>query len=318
MQPSPAGQLAAELDAIRAGVGVGVIPRTSVVALQAEGLQRWINGMFTHKYTELPDGQGRRSVIVDDRGRVQGLVDWYQDDPQHYVGVLEGVDHDWFADRFKMFLILEDIELDELDQDLVHLCGPGAEPLLGTLSLPVPAGDHDHLPLPDGGRVCRRDRTGLGGFDLLVPAGGWEALWTAATAAGATNLRPEALDALRILAGKAAWPQDGTDKSMVHELGYNVDCCSFDKGCYLGQEVINRIERRGGVRKKLTRLALEAPVPVGATVQVGDELVGPITSVTQVGSQAWALGMLREAAWQDGVAVTVGEDGVTGRVSLPG
>ncbi|NOY25525.1 MAG: folate-binding protein YgfZ [Oligoflexia bacterium] len=156
-------------------------------------------------------------------------------------------------------------------------------------------------------RVMRKDRTGLGGVDLLVPRPILGTTWAAALAAGATPAGWLALDALRILAGRAAWPQDGTDKSMVHELGYNVDSVSFDKGCYLGQEVINRIERRGGIRKRLTRIRMDdnAVPPLGAQVRLGEDPVGTITSAARVEGTVWALATLKQRAWQDGTELVV-------------
>lgn len=304
----------AEAAAARVGVAIFDLAPVDALVLSGEEVRRWINGMFTNKYTDVEPGQGRRSVIVDDRGRVQGLVDWYCLAEDRFLGVLEGVDAAWFAQRFRMFMILDDIECDHLeDVALLSLQGPGADALVASLGLPCPVGDHSHRAVdptaPDDAtvRICRKDRTGLGGLDLLVPRGVLDATWAAAVAAGATPAGQHALDALRIVAGRAAWPQDGTEKSMVHELGYNIDSVSFDKGCYLGQEVINRIERRGGVRKRLTRIALDddALPPVGAEVLLGEHVVGTVTSAARLDGRVWALGTLRESAWEPGTALRI-------------
>jgi len=305
----------AEVDHARERCGVVDLASTALISAEAEDLRRWLNGMFTNKYSDMEPGQGARSVIVDDRGRVQGLVDWYALTEQRFLGVLEGVDADWFLDRFKMFLLLEDIEVEALDQlSLLHLAGPQTDDVLAALRLPAPADDHAHQAVGDDPaaldgtiRVLRRDRTGLGGVDLVVPKAVLDTTWAAAVAAGAAPVGVLAMDALRIVAGRPAWPQDGTDKSMVHELRYNEDCVSFTKGCYLGQETINRIERRGGVRKKLTRLLLaeDALPPLGATVLRDGEEVGRLTSAARVGGQVWALATLREGCWDEGVCVDV-------------
>lgn len=316
--PDRDAAVAAEVAAVRAGAGIVDLASTAAITAEAEGLRRWINSMFTNKYSETEPGQGARSVIVDDRGRVQGLVDWYCLQDTQFLGVLEGVDAEWFQDRFKMFLMLEDIEVDELEQlSLLHVAGPGATDVLAALELPVPAEDHDHVAVGadpaavDGTiRVMRKDRTGLGGFDLLVPTAVLDTTWAAAVAAGAAPTGHLAIDALRIRAGRPAWPQDGTDKSMVHELRYNEDSVSFNKGCYLGQETINRVERLGGVRKKLTRLVLadDRLPPHGAEVRAGDKAIGRITSAARIDGQVWALGTLREGHWDEGAQVDIVAD----------
>ncbi|MCK6505842.1 hypothetical protein L6R53_21050 [Myxococcota bacterium] len=326
MLPARFSSVEAEVAAADAGAALFDLADAGLIVLEGEEVRRWINAMFTNKYTDVAPGQGRRSVIVDDRGRVQGLVDWYCVDEQRFLGVLEGVTAAWFEERFRMFLALDDIEPLMLEgASLLSLQGPGADGVLSRLGLPCPAEDHAHLAV-DGGaaegqtlRVLRRDRLGVGGLDLLVPTAVLDATWAAAVAVGATPAGRQAQEALRVRAGRAAWPQDGTDKSMVHELHYNLDCVSFDKGCYLGQEVINRVERMGGVRKKLTRIELAAgalPEP-GAEVLLGEEVVGAVTSVARVGDRAWALASLREAAWapQTAVVVRSGDQALSATVS---
>ena len=313
-----------EIEAARAGAGLADLSDSAVLVLWGEDTRRWINGMFTNKYADVEHGQGRRSVIADDRGRVHGLVDWYCLTPERFLGVLEGISADDFVERFERYLILDDIEHEVLDVVVLSLQGPATDGVLTTMALPVPVQDHDLVSVdPDAPtgqtvHICRRDRTGLGGVDLLVPATVAATTWAAAQGAGATAMGRLAFDALRIIDGRAAWPQDGTDKSMVHELGYNVDAVSFDKGCYLGQEVINRIERRGGVRKKLLRLRLEldALPPVGAEVLHGEDVVGTVSSATRALGEVWALSTLREGTWNDGepVIVRAGDKVVPGRV----
>jgi len=314
-----------EVAAARAGAGLVDLSSTGLLILSGADTRRWINGMFTNKYADVEPGQGRRSVIADDRGRVHGLVDWYCLAPDRFLGVLEGITTEAFVERFERYLVLDDIEHEVLDGLLLlSLQGPGTDAVLATLGMPVPALDHEYravdasAPMDRGIHLCRRDRTGLGGVDLLVPVDLAPTTWAAAVGAGAAPMGHLAFDALRILDGRAAWPQDGTDKSMVHELGYHVDAVSFDKGCYLGQEVINRIERRGGVRKRLMRLRLDedALPPLGAEVVHGEDVVGTVSSATRALGEVWALSTLREGTWNDGepVSVRAGDKVVPGRV----
>jgi folate-binding protein YgfZ len=180
--------------------------------------------------------------------------------------------------------------------------------VLEAAGLPAPEVDRAHAAdEATGVRVARRDRTGFGGFDLIVPVTQVEAVWDALTGAGARPFGTETLDALRIHAGRAAWPQDGSDKSMVHELRFNEEVCAFDKGCYVGQEVINRIDVKGLINKRLTGLEVDGDAlpPQGAEVVLDDKVVGTVTSATAAGGRVRALGVLRKAAWEPGTAVVI-------------
>lgn len=298
----------ARLDAARQGAVLFELPLQALI-LEADGLPRWINSMFTNKYSDVEPGQGRRSVIADDRGRVGGLVDWYRLDERRYLGLLEGLSVEAFEARFRMFLVLEDIELVPVEEHaLWSLQGARCGEVLAAAGLPFPEADHAHVEV-EGLRVLRKDR-GAGGVDLLLPAARVEELGARLRAAGAEPAGPEVALGLRILAGRASWPEDGNDKSMVHELELQRECVSFDKGCYLGQEVINRIERVGGVRKKLRRLLVEGPARAGDPVLLGEEEVGALSSVLVLDEGvSLALGVLREAAWAPEAALRVGAEG---------
>jgi folate-binding Fe-S cluster repair protein YgfZ len=84
-------------------------------------------------------------------------------------------------------------------------------------------------------------------------------------------------------------------------------CVSFNKGCYIGQEVINRVDVMGQVAKKLWGLQMkeDALPPAGAEVKLGDEVVGDTRSAARVDGRALVLAVLRKSAWQPGLDVEV-------------
>ena len=285
--------------------------------LVGEDVRRWTNGMFTNNTRRLQPGQGNRHCACDDRGRVQGVLDLYLVAPSRVRIVLDGMSLEAFLSRYQMYLMLDDIEVeeDEPPQALITLQG-AVEPVLAAMGLPLPASDHDHL-VADGERagirVCRRDRTGRGGVDLLVPAAIAEGIWSGLVEAGVQRGGTADLDVLRVAGGRAAHPVDASDKSMVHELGLNHECCAFDKGCYVGQEVINRIDVRGAIQKRITQVRLDASVAPGAEVQHEGQTVGMLTSTVVFAGEALGLGVLRKAVWADGTEVQV-SDGAGGWV----
>lgn len=307
------------LAAARSAAGLVHLASTDVLSLSSEeDVRRWAHGMFTNHIKGLTPGQGNRNAMCDDRGRVGGLVDVYCVAEDQLLGVLEGVDAAWFQERYKMFLILDDIEVEEVeDQALLSLQGPRTAEILAAAGLPRPAGPGAHLlDEATGVRVLSRDRTGAGGVDLLVPHGVREALEGRLLGAGAVALTEADLDDWRVLGGRAAWPRDGSEKSMVHELRLNEEVCNFSKGCYVGQEVINRIDVKGAVQKQLTGVVLAggALPELPAEVLHEGKVVGQLTSGVVHEGQVLGLGVLRKAVWAPGTTVVV----QAGEESLPG
>jgi folate-binding protein YgfZ len=98
-----------------------------------------------------------------------------------------------------------------------------------------------------------------------------------------------------------------TEKSLIHELRLVESVGSFEKGCYIGQEIINRIDVMGQVTRKLWGLELEedALPPRGAEVRDGDDPVGETFSAVRDGGRVRVLAVLRKRAWTPGMRLTV-------------
>jgi folate-binding protein YgfZ len=115
---------------------------------------------------------------------------------------------------------------------------------------------------------------------------------------------PQALEA-RILMGEPRVGPDLNDKSMVHETPLVSASVSFVKGCYLGQELVSRIETRGRSPQRLVGLRGKgAPPAVGASVTLEQRGVGQLTSATEKGTGFIGLGMVRGEV-SDGTQVSV-------------
>jgi folate-binding protein YgfZ len=305
----------------RTGAGLVDLAQVHTVTLDGPDARRFSNGMFTNNIRRLQPGEGNRSAMCDDRGRVQGLIDVYCTDENRFEGVLEGVSAEWFEGRYEMYIVFDDVDMTVSDDApwILSLQGPQAGTILATAQLPQPVENGAHILSEDGIRVTCKDRTGLGGFDLLVPTAMMETTAQRLIDAGATLLGHTAMEALRISHGRARWPIDGTEKSMVHELAINEEVCNFNKGCYLGQEVINRIDVKGQVVKRLSKITLEGDIlpPAGAKVLLGDSSVGTIASTARSDGQSIALAVLRKTAWDAGTAVRIetGSEVLSGQVA---
>jgi folate-binding protein YgfZ len=93
------------------------------------------------------------------------------------------------------------------------------------------------------------------------------------------------------------------------EAGLTRAAISFTKGCYTGQEVVLRATARGHLQRGLVQLALPAGAGPGATLTVGGQEVGVVTSAAETPEGRIGLGYLRRAHWKEGerVATPAGE-----------
>ena len=135
--------------------------------------------------------------------------------------------------------------------------------------------------------------------------------WQALLAAGATPVGSEALERLRIADGVPLYGVDIRERDLPQETE-QARALNFNKGCYVGQEIVERIRSRGNVHRKFTGLLIEGAgnVVAGEKIISGEKEVGEITSVavvqTSTSGRTLALGYIRREVGVPGREVTVG------------
>ena len=302
--------------------GAVVIDRSDrhVVALRGPDARRFCNGMFTNNVRSLPVGGANRHCMVDDKARIQGLLDLVCLAEDSFLAVLDGITAADFEARYGKYILFDDVELEDLTAQFTvfGVQGPHTTSVLASAGLPVP-GEGGAATIGEGIHVLRSPSTGVDGIAVMVPLAVAQGTWAALVSAGAVPCGSEAAEILRIEAGIPRWPVDMGERALLHELRLVTTCAAFDKGCYLGQEVIHRIDVMGQVTKQLWGLEMDADAlpPGGAEVRVGDQVVGEVRSGAREGTRVRVLAVLRKAAWQAGLQVTVhaGERSVGARVA---
>lgn len=284
-----------------------------VLTLEGPDGRRFANGMFTNNIRDLAVGRCNQSAMGDEKAKMQGLLEVAHVAENRLLVVLDGVRAVEFVERYEKFILFDDVELTDLSEahTVVHLAGPQASAVLAAAGLPAPA--VGEVASAAEVHLLGRDRTGFGGVDLVLPREGAPEAWSALRAAGAGIGGSDALESLRVRAGLARWPVDMGERALVHEMRLVERCCSFTKGCYIGQEVINRIDVMGQVQKKLwgLRMAEDAIPPTEAEVKLDGKVVGVTRSGAREGGVARVLALLRKAAWQPGLEVEVEAAGRT-------
>jgi len=184
--------------------------------------------------------------------------------------------------------------------------------------------------------IARRDQTGGPGYELFLPRDGAEAVWDALLEAGAglgddARVRPIgwfAFNTARIEAGAPLLNVDYGNDNLPHETGVLAERVSFTKGCYLGQEIVARIESQGSPRQVLAGLRVNGdalPVAGGQVLAADagplDDPVGVVTSSTlspMLGAQPVAFAMMRRAHAQPGTNVRVNAEGTQVEATVGG
>jgi aminomethyltransferase len=211
---------------------------------------------------------------------------------------------------------------------LVAIEGPQADRVLvavmGESVTDLPPFAHRQLTF-DGAKIRAvvATHTGERGYLLYGNPAVGARLWEHCRAAGAEPVGMEALDVLRLEAGIPCCGRDFDEDTLISEVGLET-AISYKKGCYLGQEVVERVAARGQVQRKLVGMVCDGPhVPPSDTklMHNGKE-VGWITSaVRSPARQAIiALGYARRECWDVGMEmqVTLAEGGESARVvALP-
>ncbi len=223
--------------------------------------------------------------------------------------------YDKLLAHLNRFIIMDDVELVPLgteptgeagSETAIGLTGPMAEAVLGRVGLPTFAHLMSGAQVEWNGydlRIVRTYGALAPHYELWLPVAGLQHLWSSLRTGGATPIGCATLDAFRIAEAIPLYGVDMSDRELPQETS-QTRALNFNKGCYLGQEIVERIRSRGSVHRHLRPLELAGPVPeagTGLTLEDGS-VAGSITSATALplagGDRVFALGVIRAEAEQ--------------------
>ncbi len=244
--------------------------------------QDFLHSMLSNEVKGLRPGEGRLAASMTAKGSLQALLRVLVDTN---VVVLE-------SGQDRLEPVLRTLEFHKVgapvrfamrETAVLAMIGPRAgEVLLAAGAAPLPEEKEAHREARVGGtavRLVRASDLPGGGFVLHAAPEAAASVSDALVAAGALAIGGEALAALRIEALCPWYGTDVTETNLLHETGLLELYHSSTKGCYLGQEVIARLEGRGGhVNKALRGLRLSAPATAGAPVTASGKEIGWLTT----------------------------------------
>ncbi|RZM78028.1 folate-binding protein [Leptolyngbya iicbica LK] len=320
--PVTFGNDAAALAAAQSGVAVCDRSHWGRIRVSDSDRLRFLHNQTTNQMQQLQPGQGCDTVFVTSTGRTIDLVTAYVDadsvllltSPGQAEPLMQWMDrYIFFADKVKL--------TDETATTVAFtIIGPDSPALLAQLGLSelATAPDHSHQVATIAGvevQVANGSGLALPGFTLIAAADAGGPLWSALTDAGAVPLGDRGWQTLRVEQGRPLPGTELTDDYNPLEAAL-WQAISFDKGCYIGQETIARLQTYQGVKQQLWGLQLAAPVAPDTPIMVEGNKVGVVTSCVPTAEGAIALGYIRTKAGGLGLSVTVDNQSAT-VVDLP-
>jgi folate-binding protein YgfZ len=309
-----------EFSALLNGCGVYDLGFRARISLTGGDRLRWLNGMVTNNIRDLAAGHGVYAFLLNPQGRILGDMYAYnlgeslvvETDRSQLEKIIATFDH---------YIIMDDVEVSDISgkQTPLGVAGPNSRALLNEVGIEVPEISPLQLITPRCSCDCDcLECTIVRGED--APQESYE-IWLdpkdalktrqALVKAGATPVGSEALEMLRITSGIALYSVDIRERDLPQETE-QIRALNFNKGCYVGQEIVERIRSRGNLHRKFTGFLVEGAEPsiAGAKIAAGEKEVGEITSSavldTPSGKRTVALGYIRREVGVPGREVSIG------------
>lgn len=297
------------------------LPERGVLAVSGPQRSKFLHNLLSNDVEGRVNGQGSLAAFMDTKGHLLVLMrvlvcenEILLEMPRERLAAVEAL--------LVHYKVGTPVRFAARPVAIHALLGSGAAETLAALSAPVPEGaPQSHLAAEIAGqgvRIVRATDLPARALVIHVAPEGSEAVAEALRSAGASALDRADFDALRIEEGRPLFGIEVTEDNLLHETGLLHEYHSASKGCYVGQEVVARLEARGGnVNKLLRGLRLTAPAAAGAAINAAGQQVGRITSAA-VSKQRGpiAMGYVHRKHAAPGTAVEVGGAAAT-VVSLP-
>jgi folate-binding protein YgfZ len=308
--------LDSEYEALRNGSGFRVARKSLIVRFSGDDRLAFLHGMCSNDVQKLKPGSVLEALILTEHAHViAGFVAFARE-----TDLLIEIDREtWPRARahLEKFLVADDVEIEELDDlGVVEVLGPRAAVAAAAIA---GAAVRDLAPwrlVAAAERfVARFPRYGCEAFTVIAHAAEVDSLAALISHASPDTIavsRPT-IEVVRIENGVAQIGTDTNEKTIALEARLEA-AISYSKGCYIGQETIERATARGGLKKKLFGLRIDAPQPPPAdsAVMLEGKEVGRVSSaVASPRFGTIALANLHHSAWVPSTIVTIRSDSST-------
>jgi len=265
--------------ALRHGAAwLDLTPRGRLIA-RGRDRARFLHNVSSNEVRKMPPGAGCYAFLLTPQGRIQAdlclfcFVD-------HFLIDTEPELREKARQQILRYKVADQVEVEDVTAQTssIGVEGPRAAAVLASLGAPLPGEAFAHLPWEED-TIAAVTVTGQPGFRIYSAAGTAGETVRRLEAAGAQPATDADARAVRIENGKPRYGDDIRETTLPQETR-QMHAVSFTKGCYLGQEIVERIRAQGHVNKLLARVELETsvPPPPGTKLMAGADEAGEITS----------------------------------------
>jgi folate-binding protein YgfZ len=226
-----------------------------------EDRARLLHAMTTQQVEELKPGDGAYAFFLNAQGRILGDANLFCFE-EYFLLDTEPETRQKLFEHLDRYIIADDVTLEDQTEEVATLAveGPEAASVLEKLGAPIPEAPYGTSAWGDR-IIARVSSTGSAGFFVFLPASGRSEL--TARLAGVPQATADEARLVRIEHGHPRYGEEITERYLVQETG-QTHAVNFTKGCYLGQEIVERVRSRAQIHRVLRRLEIDALEPPAA------------------------------------------------------
>jgi folate-binding protein YgfZ len=323
--PDDFGDAAAEYRCARESVALIDKNYRAYLSFAGPDRVRYLNAILTNNIKDLAEGQGNVSLLLNPQGHILAEIESYAFADRLFC-VSYAMIRERLIDWLDKYIIMDDVTLtDETERyGTLALEGPKAAAIvknfvgidlgplsdLASIDVAIPRSapreargrQDDNLGKTAAGqaipcRIVKRSPGGIAGAEFIVEREKltevWQILADAASSHGGGPMGYTALSALRLAQGVPWFGYDFGEKQIPHEAGLQDSHISYTKGCYTGQEIVERVRSRGQVNRRRVQLVFSGDVvpEAGTTLTVDGKEVGYVTRAAKVWDPPRIIGM---------------------------
>jgi tRNA-modifying protein YgfZ len=262
-----------------------VVPLLGHTALRVTGTDRldFVHGQLSNEVKKLQPNTFSENLLLNHRGHALAQMRVFRRDEDLFLAV-EGNAGELVEREFKAHIIFDQVELQNLSSTITSLTVQGKETTKVLESLATSPTGNTFIQVPFASAkilIHPAKRTVPGGFDLHVLTKDAETLLQHLLESGATLAGETALEMSRVEAEIPYAETEAGEGVLPQEAGLE-HCISYTKGCYLGQEIMARIEARGNLRRSLKKVRLETlPTVEDRDIRSSNKVVGRLGKVVE-------------------------------------
>jgi folate-binding protein YgfZ len=233
------------------------------IRVLGEDRARLLHAMTTQDVQSLTPGHGVYAFFLNAQGRILGDVNVFCLEDCFLLDT-EPETRQKLFDHIDRYIIADDVTLENATGELatIGIEGPRAAAVLERLGAPVP--DTDYATQAWAGMtIARVSPTGAGGFFVFLNPAKKADLIAAIEAEGIAEATPDDARTVRIEHGRPRYGEEITERYLVQETA-QLQAVHFGKGCYLGQEIVERVRSRAQIHRVLRRVEMDLSAPPAA------------------------------------------------------